>query len=114
MKPRPIWITYTGTSWPAHRYAPLNIDGNENIISESIGSAYRLHEAMRKLESFMAGKMMIRLTLSTQPDLNFVVYVCNAAKNKSHQCAAIAVSYGFHLGFTCEYARTLDTASGHI
>jgi hypothetical protein len=100
--------------WTAHRCVPLNVDGYEKIIGESIEGGYRLYEAMHELESFMAGKMTTKLILSTKPVLKFVVYVWNAAKNRSHQCAAIAVSYGFHRGFTYEYARTPDTASRHI
>jgi hypothetical protein len=69
---------------------------------------------MRKLESSMAEKMMIGLIVLTQPDLDPVAYASDAANDKSHQCAAIAVSYDSHVGFTCEYARTPDTAPRHI
>lgn len=48
---------------------PLNVDGYGKIIGESIEGAYRLYEAMRKLESFMAGKMTVRLIPLIQPDL---------------------------------------------
>jgi hypothetical protein len=57
---------------------------------------------MCKLESFMVGRMMIRLILLTQPGGDFVVYATNAANNKSHQCAAFVINYDLRLGFTCE------------
>jgi hypothetical protein len=69
---------------------------------------------MRKLESFMVGKMMIGLILLTRPGLDLVACASDAANNKTRQCAVIAVSYDSHLGFTCEHAGTPDTASRHI